>query len=104
MVRDFDKPLLLRGLCCGTAIQVHWFPCPICKQPFCPDCGNCRCERRAKTEVQCDGRTFLFQPDELQLSSLVYVPPTDDSLDNLGLVSKSGSFRAGKVDAGHVSS
>ncbi|MBO0596336.1 ImmA/IrrE family metallo-endopeptidase [Nesterenkonia sp. E16_7] len=60
--RDFDRRPLLTDSCCGTTFESRGYPCPDCGQPYCPRCGDCKCERLAKREVRC-GRCFmLFQP------------------------------------------
>ncbi|WP_454560825.1 ImmA/IrrE family metallo-endopeptidase [Mycobacterium haemophilum] len=59
---DFDRRPLLRGCCCGTVFERRGFPCSNCQRPFCPRCGECRCERDAKCEVRCKTCTLRFQP------------------------------------------
>jgi IrrE N-terminal-like domain len=60
--RDFDTRPLLAGYCCGTSFQRRGYPCSDCQQPFCPQCGKCRCDRDAKREVMCDECFRRFQP------------------------------------------
>jgi hypothetical protein len=60
--RDFDTRLLLTGSCCGTTFERRGHPCPDCGQPFCPRCGDCRCERDAKRSVTCTRCFLQFQP------------------------------------------
>ncbi len=60
--RDFDIRPLLKGYCCGVSFERRGYPCPNCRQPFCPRCGDCRCERDAKREVMCSGCFLQFQP------------------------------------------
>ena len=60
--RDFDTRPSLTGYCCGTSFQRKGYPCPNCQQPFCPQCGDCRCDRDAKREVMCRDCFRRFQP------------------------------------------
>jgi len=60
--REFDARRLLRGSCCGTIFERKGYPCPTCREPFCPRCGDCRCERDAKRDVMCDGCFLQYQP------------------------------------------
>lgn len=60
--RDFDTRPLLTGSCCGTTFERRGYPCPDCRQPFCPRCGDCRCERDAKRAVTCSRCFLQFQP------------------------------------------
>lgn len=60
--REFDARPLLSGSCCGTTFERRGYPCPSCREPFCPRCGDCRCERDAKREVTCTGCFLQFQP------------------------------------------
>ena len=61
--RDFDVRPQLSGHCCGTSFQRRGYPCSNCEQPFCPKCGECRCERNARREVRCEGGCFqMFLP------------------------------------------
>jgi hypothetical protein len=52
--RAFDTRPSLRGHCCGAAFERRGYPCSTCRLPFCPKCGNCRCDRDAAREVQCE--------------------------------------------------
>jgi hypothetical protein len=60
--RAFDTRPLLRGHCCGEDFERHGYPCPGCNLPFCPRCGNCRCDRDAAREIQCENCFQLFLP------------------------------------------
>lgn len=60
--RDFDTRPLLSGSCCGTTFERRGYPCPDCGQPFCPRCGDCRCERDAKRAVTCTHCFLQLQP------------------------------------------
>lgn len=62
MQRDFDTRPLLTGSCCGTTFERRGYPCSDCGQPFCPSCGDCRCERDAKRAVTCTQCFLQFQP------------------------------------------
>lgn len=67
--REFDTRPLRDVHCCGTTSQVRGYPCPNCRQPFCPQCGHCRCERQAKREVRCN-RCFLQSQPHLVTDGL----------------------------------
>ncbi|WP_197508467.1 ImmA/IrrE family metallo-endopeptidase [Mycobacterium sp. E735] len=60
--RDFVTRPLLTGYCCGASFERRGFPCSECQQPYCPQCGDCRCDRDAKREVMCDRCFLRFQP------------------------------------------
>lgn len=60
--RDFDIRPLLTGSCCGTTFERRGYPCSECGQPFCPRCGDCRCERDAKRALICTKCFLQFQP------------------------------------------
>lgn len=60
--RDFDTRPLLKGSCCGTTFERRGYPCPDCGQPFCPRCGDCRCERDTKRAATCTRCFLQFQP------------------------------------------
>lgn len=60
--RDFEARPLLDGHCCGSSFQRRGYPCSECQQPFCPQCGDCRCDRDAKRELTCTNCFQLFLP------------------------------------------
>lgn len=60
--RDFDSRPLLSGFCCGTSFERRGYPCPDCKQPYCPRCGECRCQREARRDVTCSRCFLQFKP------------------------------------------
>lgn len=60
--RDFDSRPVLTGTCCGGTFERRGYPCSECGQPFCPRCGECRCERAAKRAVRCTHCFLEFQP------------------------------------------
>lgn len=60
--RDFDSRPLLSGSCCGTTFERRGYPCPTCRRPFCPNCGDCPCDRDAKRAVTCTGCFLQFKP------------------------------------------
>lgn len=60
--REFDVRPLLKGYCCGTSFERRGYRCTECRQPYCPNCGECRCQRDAKREVACTGCFLQFQP------------------------------------------
>lgn len=57
--REFHDQPERHITCCGRTWTVHSYPCSTCSEPFCPTCGNCRCDRRAAAEVRCAGRCGL---------------------------------------------
>lgn len=61
--RDFDQRPVSEIRCCGQTRTVRGYPCGDCGEPYCPECGRCRCQRLAQKEQMCAGRCFLtFQP------------------------------------------
>lgn len=60
--RDFDTRPLLSGSCCGATFERRGYPCPDCRRPFCPRCGDCRCTRDAKRAVRCTRCLVEVQP------------------------------------------
>lgn len=61
--RDFDRRPVFEIHCCGQIRTVRGYPCQDCRQPHCPECGNCRCQRIAQREQLCAGTCYLkFQP------------------------------------------
>lgn len=56
-----DRPL--RDVtCCGVTRQVRGYPCATCDGGYCPTCGNCRCQKNAEREQQCQGCYQVFLP------------------------------------------
>ena len=56
-----DRPL--RDVtCCGVTRQVRGYPCATCDSGYCPACGNCRCQKNAAREQQCQGCYQVFLP------------------------------------------
>lgn len=51
--RTYDDRPNLRGHCCGTAFEIRGYSCSDCRQPYCPQCGDCRCQRQAKNVNHC---------------------------------------------------
>lgn len=60
--REFDTRPALTGTCCGTQFERRGYPCPDCNQPYCPRCGECRCQREAKTALTCTRCFLQFAP------------------------------------------
>lgn len=60
--RDFDDRPTLDIYCCGRSTTVRGYPCPTCQQPFCRQCGLCRCERANQREQACNECFRSFQP------------------------------------------
>lgn len=61
---EVDKRLLRETRCCGKTITVRAFPCSVCKEPHCPECGHCRCDRIMKTQTLCEG-CYIMYPSHL---------------------------------------
>jgi hypothetical protein len=59
--REFDRRLELSVSCCGQTRTVRGYPCSTCKEPFCPSCQRCRCDRRAQSEVTCSKCYLAYQ-------------------------------------------
>lgn len=57
--REFDQRPERELNCCGRTQNVRGYPCPTCDGPYCPECGLCPCQRRAKNETRCAGRCGL---------------------------------------------
>jgi len=60
--REFDIRPLLSGYCCGTPFEVRGYSCTSCRQPFCPKCKHCKCQREVKREAPCTSCFLQFQP------------------------------------------
>jgi hypothetical protein len=60
--RDFDDRPLLKGFCCGIPFERRGYPCSACRQPYCPRCDRCRCERADAREVTCRGCWLKYAP------------------------------------------
>jgi hypothetical protein len=50
--------------CCGQTRHVRAWPCPTCREPHCPNCGRCGCDRAIDRQVLCT-ECFLYQPAKL---------------------------------------
>lgn len=53
--------------CCGKTITVRGFPCAVCNEPHCPDCGHCRCDRIMRTQILCNS-CFIMYPSHLVIA------------------------------------
>lgn len=60
--RDFDARPVVTGYCCGRQFERRGYPCPDCRQPYCPQCDHCRCQRAAQREVRCSNCFRQFLP------------------------------------------
>ncbi|MGH3761326.1 ImmA/IrrE family metallo-endopeptidase [Actinophytocola sp.] len=60
--REFDQRPVRSIHCCGTIQTVRGYPCQDCGEPFCPQCGKCRCLRLADREQRCSKCTLNYQP------------------------------------------
>lgn len=64
--REFDQRRQQELRCCGQIRKVRGYPCPICAQIHCPECGKCRCDRQADELVLCAGGCFMkYRPNLL---------------------------------------
>jgi hypothetical protein len=52
--------------CCGKTRVSRGFPCPKCGQPFCPNCRECSCDKRAAREDECNECHSRVLPHLLQ--------------------------------------
>lgn len=59
---EFDSRPTLTGFCCGKAFEVTGYPCTSCRQPYCPKCGHCACQRQILQEVTCTRCFLKFHP------------------------------------------
>lgn len=62
LAREFDSRPELSGFCCGSGFERRGYPCSDCAQPFCPRCGECRCQRDVKVALTCVECFLQFQP------------------------------------------
>ncbi|MFJ6376273.1 ImmA/IrrE family metallo-endopeptidase [Pseudarthrobacter oxydans] len=60
--REFDTRATLKGFCCGTGFEMTGYPCPSCREPYCPRCKHCKCQRQILREVACTACFLQFQP------------------------------------------
>jgi hypothetical protein len=63
---EFDRRPTATISCCGQERPVRGWPCPTCREPYCPKCGVCRCDRQAQREQPCRRCTLLVQPHLLR--------------------------------------
>lgn len=67
--RRFDDRPVREVRCCGEVRPVRGYPCPNCREPFCPKCGRCRCDRQAAAEQICQ-RCFVRYLPHLLVNGL----------------------------------
>lgn len=60
--REFDTRPTLTGTCCGKTFERRGIPCPDCGDPYCPECGLCRCQKVSAREVVCSSCFLQYQP------------------------------------------
>lgn len=60
--REFDTRLALKGYCCGMGFEATGYPCPSCREAYCPRCKHCKCQRQILREVACTRCFLQFQP------------------------------------------
>ena len=68
--RDYDARPTQEITCCGQIRIVRGYPCQVCGEPFCPNCGKCRCDRQNDELVQCAGHCFLSYKPHLLVNGL----------------------------------
>jgi len=51
---------------CGFDGVVRGYPCTECRQPFCPDCKECRCDRERRQQVTCPTCFTAVKPNQLR--------------------------------------
>ncbi len=59
--RDFDQRPTATIHCCGSQRTVRGYPCPTCRQQFCPECHRCKCDQVAAREQRCSSCYLNFQ-------------------------------------------
>ncbi|TFD79411.1 ImmA/IrrE family metallo-endopeptidase [Cryobacterium fucosi] len=47
ILRAYDARPHLHLVCCGQDKWIQGYPCSTCRQPFCPICGQCKCNRQS---------------------------------------------------------
>ncbi|WIE54776.1 ImmA/IrrE family metallo-endopeptidase [Curtobacterium sp. MCBD17_003] len=51
--RDYDQRPTIAISCCQGPVSVRGWPCATCREPHCPVCGKCRCDRNAARARAC---------------------------------------------------
>lgn len=69
-IREFDRRPETEIECCRQVRKVRAWPCDACKEPHCPVCGRCRCDRRASAEVLCKGTCAMKYLPHLLMNGL----------------------------------
>lgn len=67
--REFDVRPVLEIYCCGRSRNVRGYPCASCGEPYCSECGDCRCSRTARREQACH-RCFVTHQPHLLVTGL----------------------------------
>lgn len=62
--REFDDRLQLNGYCCGVNFNSKGYPCNTCKDPYCPECGRCKCDREIQRNQVCNS-CYMSRPAQL---------------------------------------
>lgn len=57
--RDFDERPEREVRCCGKTWKRRGYPCQVCGELYCPNCGKCRCDRQDDELVLCKGGCFM---------------------------------------------
>jgi Zn-dependent peptidase ImmA (M78 family) len=59
---DYDARLSQKIVCCGMERTARGFPCNGCGQIQCPNCRECKCDKRAKREGKCGNCKTVMLP------------------------------------------
>jgi len=59
---EFTQRLALAGYCCGVSFELMGYPCPSCREAYCPRCKHCKCQRQILREVTCTTCFLQYQP------------------------------------------
>lgn len=67
---EFDSRPRQTIVCCGAERTARGYPCARCGQIACPQCGDCRCEKRQRRDVRCRQCNALVLPHLLDPAGL----------------------------------
>ena len=68
--RTYDQRPQGHVYCCGQDRVARGYPCDVCGQHYCPNCGKCTCDRRAAQEVMCEGGCYIRYAPHLLVNGL----------------------------------
>lgn len=69
--REYDGRLQLTGYCCGTTFTNRGYPCSTCRQPYCSECGRCKCDQELARNRTCPN-CFISRPGHLFVDDLCH--------------------------------